>query len=152
MLSTPVLITGQNQCGVPKQNANVPVSGRGSSPFLTALTEGLVDKAADAIGMDPVDIRRKNLLPDDSYPRKSPTGMLFEQLSHQESLEKIVQMMDYEMLRKEQGKLRDQGVYRGIGIATFIEVTNPVPCSTALAEPPSLRKMVPRSALTPREI
>ena len=51
--------------------------------------------------------------------------MLFEQLSHQESLEKIVQMMDYEMLRKEQGKLRDQGVYRGIGIATFIEVTNP---------------------------
>ena len=94
-------------------------------PILTALTEGLVDKAADAIGMDPVDIRRKNLLPDDSYPRKSPTGMLFEQLSHQESLEKIVQMMDYEMLRKEQGKLRDQGVYRGIGIATFIEVTNP---------------------------
>jgi len=94
-------------------------------PILAALTEGLVDLAADAIGMDPVEIRRMNLLPDDGYPCKSPTGMPFELLSHQESLEKIVEMMDYEGLRKDQAEMREKGIHRGIGFATFIEVTNP---------------------------
>ncbi|MBO23323.1 MAG: carbon monoxide dehydrogenase [Rhodospirillaceae bacterium] len=94
-------------------------------PILAALTEGLVDLAADAIGMDPVEIRRKNLLPDDGYPCKSPTGMPFELLSHQASLEKIVEMMDYDSLRKEQAELREHSIHRGIGFATFIEVTNP---------------------------
>ena len=94
-------------------------------PIAAALTEGLVDLAADAIGMDPVEVRRKNLFKDDAYPCKSITNMPFEDLSHHASLDKILEMMDYEGLRKEQAELREKGIYRGIGFSTFIEVTNP---------------------------
>ena len=47
------------------------------------MTEGLVDLAARRIGMDPVEIRRKNLIRDDAYPCASPSGLRFEALSHQ---------------------------------------------------------------------
>jgi carbon-monoxide dehydrogenase large subunit len=77
------------------------------------------------IGMDPVEIRRRNLIADDAYPCGSPSGLRFEQLSHHASLTKIVAMMDYQSLRAEQAALRKKGVHRGIGIASFIEVTNP---------------------------
>ena len=96
-------------------------------PIATAVTEALVDAAAAAVGIDPVEVRRRNLIPDDAYPCKSPVGLTFEKLSHHESLEKLVAMMDYDALRAEQAELREQGVYRGIGLATFIEVTNPSP-------------------------
>lgn len=96
-------------------------------PIATAVTEGLVDAAAAAIRMDPVEIRRRNLIPDDDYPYKSTVGVVFEKLSHHASLDKLVDMMDYAGLRAEQANLREQGVYRGIGIASFIEVTNPSP-------------------------
>ena len=50
-------------------------------PIATAVTEGLVDLAAEALGLDPVEFRRRNLMPDGSYPRTSPAGMKFEGLS-----------------------------------------------------------------------
>jgi carbon-monoxide dehydrogenase large subunit len=89
------------------------------------VTEGLVDLAARRIGMDPVEIRRRNLIPDDAYPTDAASGLKFEALSHHASLDKLLAMMDYETLRREQASLRDKGIYRGIGLASFIEVTNP---------------------------
>jgi carbon-monoxide dehydrogenase large subunit len=53
--------------------------------------------------------------------------MKFEGLSHHESLSKLISMMDYDALRAEQEQLRRKGIYRGIGIASFIELTNPSP-------------------------
>ncbi len=94
-------------------------------PIACSVTEGLVDLAARAIGMDPVDIRRRNLVADDAYPCESPSGMRFEALSHHAALNKLLTMMDYDALRAEQVALRQQGVYRGIGFAAFVEVTNP---------------------------
>ncbi len=94
-------------------------------PIATAVTEGLVDAAAAAIGMDPVAVRQLNLIADDSYPCKAPTGLSFERLSHQRSLKKLLELMDYDGLRAEQARRRADGVYLGIGIATFIELTNP---------------------------
>ena len=58
--------------------------------------------AAAGIGMDPLEFRRKNLVPDDAYPCKSVTGMPFEKLSHQAVLEKLSDMMDYDGVRAEQ--------------------------------------------------
>jgi len=63
------------------------------------VTEGLVDLAAMRIGMDPVDIRRHNLISDDAYPCGSPAGLKFERLSHRASLAKLLEMMDYGRLR-----------------------------------------------------
>jgi carbon-monoxide dehydrogenase large subunit len=108
------------------QNKNVMCQYRAvGHPIATAVTEGLVDLAAAKIGMDPLDIRRKNLFADDAYPTAAASGIKFEKLSHHASLAKIAKMMDYDALRAEQERLRREGVYRGIGFASFIEVTNP---------------------------
>ena len=96
-------------------------------PIAVAITEGLVDMAAAAIGMDPVEIRRRNMYADDAYPVTSPAKMKFEGLSHHASMDKLIEMMDYDSLRADQAEARKQGKYRGIGIASFIELTNPSP-------------------------
>jgi len=108
------------------QNKNVMCQYRAvGHPIATAVTEGLVELAAVRIGMDPLEIRRKNLIPDNAYPASGPSGIKFELLSHHAALDKIVAMMDYQGLRAEQARLRQQGIFRGIGFASFIEVTNP---------------------------
>jgi carbon-monoxide dehydrogenase large subunit len=96
-------------------------------PIACAVTERLLDMAAMKAGFDPFEIRRKNVIRDDMYPYTSPTGYKFERLSHEACLDKLHTMMDYERLRQAQAELRARGVYRGIGIATFIEITNPSP-------------------------
>lgn len=96
-------------------------------PIAVGVTEGLVDQAAARIGMDPADVRRKNLIPDDAHPSGSPSGLKFEKLSHIATLDKLLALMDYKGLRAEQAAMRAKGVYRGIGLASFIEVTNPSP-------------------------
>jgi carbon-monoxide dehydrogenase large subunit len=108
------------------QNKNVMCQYRAvGHPIACSVTEGLVDLAAMKIGMDPVEIRRRNLIADDAYPCVSPSGLRFEKLSHHTSLNKLLAMMDYDRLRAEQAELRKRNVHRGIGIASFIEVTNP---------------------------
>lgn len=96
-------------------------------PIACAVTEGLVDAAARRLGLDPFEIRARNLIPDNGYPRTSPTGYSFEQLSHQACLARLRTMMDYDALRREQAALREEGILRGIGIAMFVEITNPSP-------------------------
>jgi len=108
------------------QNKNVMCQYRAvGHPIACSVTEGLVDLAAMKIGMDPIEIRRRNLIADDAYPCASPSGLRFEQLSHHASLAKLIKMMDYDALRAEQAALRAKNIHRGIGIASFIEVTNP---------------------------
>jgi aerobic carbon-monoxide dehydrogenase large subunit len=108
------------------QNKNVMCQYRAvGHPIATAVTEGLVELAAAKIGMDAAELRRRNLIADDAYPAVGASGIKFEKLSHHASLDKILAMMDYGKLRAEQAALRDRGIYRGIGFASFIEVTNP---------------------------
>lgn len=108
------------------QNKNVMCQYRAvGHPVATGVTEGLVDLAAAKISMDPVEIRRKNLYRDDAYPATAASGLKFEKLSHHASLDRILAMMDYKALRADQIAARKQGIYRGIGFASFIEVTNP---------------------------
>ncbi len=94
-------------------------------PIACAVTEGLVDLAARAIGMDPLELRRRNVIPDDAYPATGASGIKLEVLSHEACLRRIEEMMDYPRLKAEVAELRKQGIYRGIGFATLIELTNP---------------------------
>ena len=90
-------------------------------PVVCAITEGIVDFAAEAVGMDPAAFRKRNLAPDDAYPRTYLSGATFEKLSQHESLDLLLKTMSYDALRQEQTTLRAKGVYRGIGLAMFIE-------------------------------
>ena len=108
------------------QNKNVMCQYRAvGHPIATSVTENLVEMAAARIGMDPVEIRRCNLFPDDGYPCATAAGLRLEKLSHHASLDKIVKMMNYDALRAEQARLRPRGIHRGVGFASFNEVTNP---------------------------
>jgi carbon-monoxide dehydrogenase large subunit len=108
------------------QNKNVTCQYRAvGHPVACAVTEGLVDLAARKLGIDPAEIRRRNLIPDDAYPYTGLAGLPYESLSHHASLDKLLTLMDYDALRAEQAELRKRGVCRGIGLASFIEVTNP---------------------------
>ena len=108
------------------QNKNVMCQYRAvGHPIAVAVTEGLVELAAAKIGMDSVELRRRNLFPDNKYPATTAAGLKLEGLSHHASLDKLLKMMDYVALRAEQTRLRQRGVHRGIGFASFIEVTNP---------------------------
>ena len=96
-------------------------------PIGISAGEALLDLAAEKIGLDPVEIRRRNLMPDDGYPRNTASGVHVQDLSHQACLEQLVERMGYDSLRAEQARLRDRGVWRGIGIASFIKGTAPGP-------------------------
>jgi carbon-monoxide dehydrogenase large subunit len=108
------------------QNKNVMCQYRAvGHPIATSVTEGLVELAAAKIGIDPLELRRRNLIPDDAYPASGPSGIKFEALSHHACLARLDTMMNYAGLRAEQARLRERGVHRGVGFASFIEVTNP---------------------------
>ena len=96
-------------------------------PIAVALTEGIVDLAAQKLGIDPAELRRINLIKDDAYPYTFPSGLKFEKLSHHQTLNKLLDVMNYKKLREEQSQLRKKNILRGIGLAAMIEVTNPSP-------------------------
>ena len=109
-------------------NKNVTCQYRAvGHPIAVALTEGIVDLAAQKLGMDPAAFRKINLIADDAYPYTFPSGIKFEKLSHHAALDKLLKLMDYDKLRREQVELRNKKIYRGIGLAAMIEVTNPSP-------------------------
>jgi carbon-monoxide dehydrogenase large subunit len=108
------------------QNKNVMCQYRAvGHPIAIAVTEALVDAGARALAMDPAEVRRRNLVPDDAYPHTNAWGIRFERLSHHAGLKRLLEMMGYEALRTEQARLREQKIFRGIGLASFVEVTNP---------------------------
>src|SRR5256885_11999589 len=83
-------------------NKNVTCQYRAvGHPIAVALTEGIVDIAAQKLGMDPAEFRRKNLISDDAYPYTSPAGLKFEKLSHHKTLDLLLRTMDYQALRAE---------------------------------------------------
>jgi carbon-monoxide dehydrogenase large subunit len=109
-------------------NKNVTCQYRAvGHPIAVALTEGIVDLAAQKLGMDPAHFRKINLIADDAYPYTFPSGIKFEKLSHHKALDLLLKITKYDQLRAEQSRLRKQKIYRGIGLAAMIEVTNPSP-------------------------
>ncbi|MBM3558358.1 MAG: xanthine dehydrogenase family protein [Alphaproteobacteria bacterium] len=98
-------------------------------PIAFTVTDGLLEEGARRLGLDPVEVRRKNLFPDDAYPARGVTGILFEGLSHHKSLDKLVDISALAKLRAERDSLRAKGVHRGIGMCAMIELTNPGPAA-----------------------
>jgi aerobic carbon-monoxide dehydrogenase large subunit len=92
-----------------------------SRPVITFTLERLMDKAAAAFAIEPVDIRRRNLI--DKFPYTSAIGLEYDEASYQETLEMAVEAIDLPAFRVRQQQARAQGRYLGIGFATFCERT-----------------------------
>ena len=80
--------------------------------------ERLVDGAAQELGMDPVEIRRRNFIAPDRFPFKTPCGNIYDSGNYPAVLDKALEMADLAGLRRLQADARKQGRYIGVGIAT----------------------------------
>ena len=86
------------------------------------IIERVMDLIAQRLDMDPVEVRRRNFIPKEAFPYKTPTGMEYDSADYEAALDKVLQLAEYDKLRKEQKRLRHQGVLTGIGVTTTTEV------------------------------
>jgi carbon-monoxide dehydrogenase large subunit len=107
---------------------NTPPTGayRGAGrPEATALLERLVDHAARELGIDPIELREKNLLHEDVFPFTTLTGNTYDSGRYRLPLHTAAEAIGYESLRREQAERRARGdaVQLGIGVAAYVEIT-----------------------------
>src|ERR1035438_10399490 len=104
-----------------------PISAyRGAGrPEATAAVERAMDLFAREIGMDPADLRRKNLVPSDKFPYHTPCGALYDTGDYVGGLDKVLAGAGYADLRAEQARRRERGdvVQLGIGVSSYVEIT-----------------------------
>lgn len=84
--------------------------------------EKMIDILARKLEIDPYTVRMKNLIRDDEFPFTTATALVYDKCSLVESLEKGARLVRYEDLKVEHAELRKEGIYRGIGIASLIEI------------------------------
>jgi alcohol dehydrogenase (cytochrome c) len=96
-------------------------------PEATAMLERIMDMAADELGLDPVAIRRRNLIPAGEFPFETVTGVTYDSGDYDAALTEALRVAGYEELRAEQAARRERGdvVQLGIGVATYVEITAP---------------------------
>src|SRR5271166_3476476 len=92
-----------------------------SRPVITFAIERLMDKAAAAFALDPIEIRRRNLVR--TFPYTTATGLVLDQASYVETMDAAVKATDVAAFRARQIEARAQGRYLGLGFATFSERT-----------------------------
>lgn len=113
----------------------VPVDAyRGAGrPEAVYTLERMVELAARQIGMDPAEFRKRNLIPADSFPHPTATGVTYDSGDYPALFEKVMNAADYQTLRKRQVELRAEGRYMGIGIAGFVECAGAGPSKQSKA-------------------
>jgi carbon-monoxide dehydrogenase large subunit len=94
-------------------------------PEATALLERIVDQAALTLGIDPIEIRRRNLLADDVFPFQTITGVTYDSGAYTTPLDAVALHAGYDELRREQAERRARGDRNllGIGVAAYVEIT-----------------------------
>jgi len=99
---------------------------RGPWQYETLAREVVLEVAGRRMGIDPVELRRRNLLRLDEMPYSNPNGMRYDCTSPLETFEQAVAILDYEAFRHEQAAARQAGRYLGVGFSNYIEPTTPV--------------------------
>jgi aerobic carbon-monoxide dehydrogenase large subunit len=100
-------------------------------PEATYMLERLVDHFALKVGMDKVDVRRKNLIPKDSFPHTVATGITYDSGDYEGALDKALGMFDYPEFRAEQAAARLENRYIGVGVTTYNEICGLGPSAVA---------------------
>ncbi|NVN53517.1 xanthine dehydrogenase family protein molybdopterin-binding subunit [Mycolicibacterium hippocampi] len=96
---------------------------RGPWQYETLTREMLLDCAARKMGMDPVEVRRINILRGDEMPFFNPNGMPYDNCAPADTFEQAVKILDHEGFRKEQAEALEEGRYLGLGFSAYIEPT-----------------------------
>jgi len=111
-----------------------PMRAFGLPPHFWAL-EQLMDMAAKELRMDPVELRRHNLIPKDAFPYEVPSGNLYDSGNYEEGLRMLLEKSGYEELKREQAKARSEGRLVGLSVVSSIEPGLTGPPMLYLASP-----------------
>jgi 2-furoyl-CoA dehydrogenase large subunit len=97
-------------------------------------TEGMMDRLAEALGMDPAEVRRRNLLTAAEMPYRTPTGGLYDSGDFPAAFDRALEVAKYDELRRQQARARAEGRWFGIGLALAVDpsVSNMGYVATAL--------------------
>jgi carbon-monoxide dehydrogenase large subunit len=98
---------------------------RGPWMFESIAREVVLDLAARRIGIDPVELRRRNILRADEMPYFNSSGMPYADMSPAETFEKALELLDYDDFRRQQADARANGRYLGVGTCSYVEPTTP---------------------------
>lgn len=114
--------------GVYTNTAMVDAYRGAGRPEATYLIERMVDKYAHEIGIDPVEVRRRNFIQPEDFPYENGVDMLpYDSGDYEKALDRALELVGYGSLRAEQARLREQGRYLGIGLSTYVEVCGVAP-------------------------
>jgi carbon-monoxide dehydrogenase large subunit len=100
-------------------------------PEAAYVVERLMDLAASDLGMDRLEIRKKNLIPADEFPYQTPVAFLYDSGNYQALFAKAEEVSDYQAMLAEQARARAEGRLVGIGVAGCIEASGPAPSTVA---------------------
>ena len=100
-------------------------------PEATYLVERMVDRFAAEIGMDPAEVRRKNLIPPFEDGHEVATTVVYDSGNYEAGLDRALELVGYDDFRAEQAAARDAGRYLGIGLSTYVEICGMAPSAVA---------------------
>lgn len=125
-----MIITGPYRIATYRYDVKVVLSNKvGNGPMrapmaITSwLMDGTLDKVALELGLDPVEVRRINMLESRDYPHTMPTGEVLADITPRETMEAAVAAIGYEAFRQRQAQARERGEYLGLGLCTVVEST-----------------------------
>ena len=129
------LLSGQYEiptiyCTVEGAFTNVPPvdAYRGAGrPEASYVVERLVRQAAREVDMDPAEFRRQNFVPGDAFPYETPVAMEYDSGDYQKTLDRAMEMLDYDGFRERQKAAREDGRYLGVGLSAYIEACGIAP-------------------------
>jgi len=98
-------------------------------PEALYVVERIVDKAARELGVDPAEFRRQNFIPSDAFPYETPVSdpLPYDSGDYEKTLDRALEMVDYEAQKERQTELREDDRYIGIGVSHYIEACGVAP-------------------------
>jgi carbon-monoxide dehydrogenase large subunit len=96
-------------------------------PEMTHMLEVTIDQLAAELGMDPIELRRKNFIAPQDFPYETPYGITYDSGNYAGTLDRMLEIVDLEAFRADQARLREQGILRGIGFSTYTEICGLAP-------------------------
>jgi carbon-monoxide dehydrogenase large subunit len=99
-------------------------AGRPEGTYWMELT---MDRLADELGMDRLELRRKNFIPKEEFPFETALGIVYDSGDYHGTLDKLLEHFDVADFRAEQERLHGEGVYLGVGFSTYVEVCGLAP-------------------------
>ena len=133
MLSGPYTIPAvkEDVYGVYTNTTPVEAYRGAGRPEATFMLERMMDRLADEIGLDPVEVRRRNLIPPFADGHPVVTGLVYDSGNYEGALAKALAHAGYDALRAEQKAARQKGRYIGIGVSVYVEICGLGPSQVA---------------------